>query len=253
MGFSNAIIEGRLVEDIEVKTTQGGTEVAKFSLAANKWNTAKKESEGHFFNLTAFGKQATFLAAHFKKGDPMFALCELNQNRYTDKDGNNRNSIECVVIRASFTGAAAYSTIEGRIATHEFELKETPNGNKRLVLNVAVNKWNSTKKENEGQFKRVVFFGATAEFVAKNFKKGDAITLLCEVSTRDYTDKNDVRRTITEHLALRVNFTEMKVKGEGDGTASAASGDYKPSYNKPSYDIDVDGFEEIDDDGDLPF
>jgi single-strand DNA-binding protein len=71
-GFVQIIALGRLGGDPELSYTQGGTAVAKFSIA-----TSRKRGEEEvttWLRWKAYGKQAELIAEHVKKGELLF--CE---------------------------------------------------------------------------------------------------------------------------------------------------------------------------------
>ena len=85
-------IEGRLTRDAELKYTGGGTAVSSFSAASNDWNG--KEDHVSFFNCSLFGKRAESLNQYLSKGQAVFIIGNMRQDRWTDKDGNNRNTFQ---------------------------------------------------------------------------------------------------------------------------------------------------------------
>ena len=56
---------GRLTKDPEIKVTQNGTKVAKFTIAINR---KFKKEETDFLNVLTFNKTAEFIEKYFTKG-----------------------------------------------------------------------------------------------------------------------------------------------------------------------------------------
>lgn len=106
--FNKVILMGNLTRDIELRTTQGGMQVAKFGMAINrKWsqNGESKESTC-FVDLTAFGRQAEVLAQYVGKGSPLFVEGRLEYSTWEAKDGGGKRSkLEVVVENFQFVGA----------------------------------------------------------------------------------------------------------------------------------------------------
>lgn len=96
------VLTGRLTNDIELKTTQSGVSVCKFCLAVDKRVKSGEDKQANFINATAWRHSAEFLAKHFKKGDGVTILGEIETSQYTDKDGNKRTSFEVLVNNAEF-------------------------------------------------------------------------------------------------------------------------------------------------------
>lgn len=94
----NAVfIVGRLTRQADLKYTNGGTAVSKFSVAVNR--SRKKgdqwEDEAHFFDCTLWGKQAEGVNKYLTKGQQVAIKGELRQDRWTDKDsGKGRSKVE---------------------------------------------------------------------------------------------------------------------------------------------------------------
>lgn len=89
---------GRLVREPETKTTTSGTKVAEFSIAVD--NPFDKE-QAFFFRVKAWGKQAEFVENYLSKGRLVSVSGRLEQRKYQDKDGNNREAIEIVAERVN--------------------------------------------------------------------------------------------------------------------------------------------------------
>lgn len=96
MALNKVILVGRIASDIELKKTQTGIPVVRFSLALNKG-----EGKADFFNLTAWEKQAEFLASYFRKGDGICVDGHLSARPY-EVDGQRRTYFEVVCDHLSF-------------------------------------------------------------------------------------------------------------------------------------------------------
>ena len=91
---------GRLTKDPELKTTQGGTSIAGFSIAVTRQvkKDDKYEDVASFFECIAWGKYpGETIAKHFKKGQRIMVEGSLQQRSWTDKDGGKRSKVEIVV------------------------------------------------------------------------------------------------------------------------------------------------------------
>lgn len=124
--------------------------------------------------------------------------------------------------------------LNGRL-TKAPELKQTNSGKNVCSFTIAVDRSRDREKTD---FVPIVAWGKTAEFVNKWFGKGDLITIVGRIEVRNYEDKNGNKRTATEIIAEEVLF---------GGSKNTTSEPEKPAESK------TDQFEQIDDDGDLPF
>ena len=126
--------------------------------------------------------------------------------------------------------------VMGRM-TRDPELRRTNSGTAVASFTVAVNRdFKSQSGEKETDFIDVVAWRNTAEFVSKYFSKGRMAVVEGRLQLRDWTDKDGNKRRTAEIVADSVYFGDSKRDG-GDMVQSEPQG----------------GFNEIEDDGDLPF
>ena len=103
--FNKVIMMGRIVNDIEVKTTQNGVNVATFRIAVDRrFQKQGEEKQSDFFNVTVWRQGAEFVQKYFGKGRMILVEGELNTRPYIDKNGNQATWYEIVADRVSFTG-----------------------------------------------------------------------------------------------------------------------------------------------------
>lgn len=129
--------------------------------------------------------------------------------------------------------------------TADPELKQTQGGLSVASFSIAVNRRFKAEGQQECDFITIVAWRQTAEFVCRYFKKGQPILVCGQLQTRNWTDKNGEKRYATEVVADEVSFVE---KRESEESA-------KPTqpYMPPTYSAAPAQFEEIPNDGDLPF
>lgn len=128
--------------------------------------------------------------------------------------------------------------VMGRM-TRDPELRRTNSGTAVASFTVAVDRdFKSQSGEKETDFIDVVVWRNTAEFVSKYFSSGRMAVVEGRLQLRDWTDKDGNKRRSAEIVADSVYFGDSKRDGgDNSGCAPAPSG----------------GFNEIEDDGDLPF
>lgn len=83
-------IYGRLTKDPELSYTANQKAVVKFSIANQCGDDV------NFFDVVCFDKIAVSVSTYMKKGNPVIVDGRLKQNRFTDKNGQNRSKIEIV-------------------------------------------------------------------------------------------------------------------------------------------------------------
>lgn len=99
MPNSNSVnLMGHMVRDPELKYLPNKTAVCEFSICVNKSKKVgdKWESEGHFFDCVAF-KHTAEAANVGSKGAPVSISGRLEQQKWKNKEGQNRSRIVVVV------------------------------------------------------------------------------------------------------------------------------------------------------------
>lgn len=94
--MNRVILIGRLVRDPEMRSTTTGKSVASFSIAVDRRIKGQDGKDADFFRVSAWGQTAEFVSNYLTKGRLVAVDGRLQQRNYTDKDGNNRESIEVV-------------------------------------------------------------------------------------------------------------------------------------------------------------
>lgn len=97
---NKVILIGNLTRDIELRTTGGGMNVAKFGLAVNRKSKAGETT--CFVDCTAFGKSADLLHQYVSKGSPLFVEGRLEFSTWEAKEGGKRSKLEVVVDNFQF-------------------------------------------------------------------------------------------------------------------------------------------------------
>ena len=127
--------------------------------------------------------------------------------------------------------------IMGRL-TRNPELRRTQGGTAVTSFTMAVDRdFKSQSGEKETDFIDVVAWRNTGEFAAKYLAKGRMAAVEGRIQVRDWQDKDGNRRKSVEVVADNVYFADSKR-------------DSKPQESRT---VDDQEFDEIEDDGDLPF
>ena len=95
--INQVIMVGRLTRDAELKYTNNGTAVSNLSIACNesiKQQDGSWNEQGHFFDVTLWGKQAEGLRQYLTKGRQVAIQGRLKQQTWTDQQtGQNRSKV----------------------------------------------------------------------------------------------------------------------------------------------------------------
>ena len=96
------ILMGRLTRDPEVSSSVSGTTFARYSIAVDRKFKREGEADADFFNCTSFGKQAEFVERYLKKGSKIVVVGRLQNNNYTNKDGQKVYDVRIMVHDVEF-------------------------------------------------------------------------------------------------------------------------------------------------------
>ncbi len=103
--MNRIILMGRLTRDPEVRyanTSNGSTAIANFSLAVDRRFKREGEPDADFFNCTAFGKTAEVIEKHVVKGTKLLITGRVQNNNYTNRDGQQVYSVQVMVDELEF-------------------------------------------------------------------------------------------------------------------------------------------------------
>jgi len=108
--MNHVTLIGRLTRDAEMKYTNSGMAVARFSLAVNsrRKNGDQWEDKANFFDCTVFGKTAENLTQYLTKGKEIAVEGSLNQSRW-EQDGQSRSRIEVIAQNIQLLGGKSES------------------------------------------------------------------------------------------------------------------------------------------------
>ena len=105
---------GNLGNAPEVKTTENGKKLARFSVATNESYrnaSGEKVTETTWHNLVAWGKVAEIAEKYLVKGSEVALEGKLINRSYTDKEGNKKYITEVQVNELLLLGAKAVASV----------------------------------------------------------------------------------------------------------------------------------------------
>ena len=108
---------GRLTREPEVRYSQTDSSmvIAKFSLAVDRrFKKQGDEVTTDFFNCTALGKQAEFVEKYLKKGTKVVVTGRIQNDNYTNKDGQKVYSVQIMVEEMEFAESKASAEQRGQ-------------------------------------------------------------------------------------------------------------------------------------------
>jgi single-strand DNA-binding protein len=101
---------GNLGQDPEVKTTDAGKKLARFSVATNETyrnQQGDKVTETQWHNIIAWGRHADIAEKYLQKGSEVVIEGKLIHRNYTDKNGVKRFNTEVQINELLMMGKKA--------------------------------------------------------------------------------------------------------------------------------------------------
>lgn len=96
------ILIGRLTRDPEVRYSDGGHTVARFSVAVDRKFKKENEQTADFIGCVAFGKTAEFVEKYFFQGNKIVIEGRIQTGSYTNQDGQKVYTTDVVVEQVEF-------------------------------------------------------------------------------------------------------------------------------------------------------
>ena len=97
-------LNGRMVADPELKTTQAGLSVCSFRIAVDRSYSKGGEKATDFIDIVTFRGTAEFVVRYFRKGQLIGVQGSIQTRNWQDKDGNKRYNVEVVADQVHFAG-----------------------------------------------------------------------------------------------------------------------------------------------------
>ena len=119
---NKVILLGRLGADPEIRTTQDGKDIARFSLAtSNRWkdkNTGEQQERTDWHNVVIFQDGLVNLCkSYLNKGSLIYIEGQLRTRKWQDQNGQDRYSTEVVLSNFSDSLTFVGSREDNKIST----------------------------------------------------------------------------------------------------------------------------------------
>lgn len=108
--FNKIILMGRLTKDPELKTTQSGVTMCRFSVAVDRAYSKGQEKQTDFIDITAWRQTAEFVSKYFSKGRVILVEGKLQNNNYTDQNGVKHYQNVVIADSVAFCGDKAQNS-----------------------------------------------------------------------------------------------------------------------------------------------
>ena len=113
--INQVILIGRLTRDVELSyTPNNNTALARFGIACNEYRGQGKNEEVNYFDIVVWGKMAEVCNQFISKGKQVAISGKLRQERYQDKQGQNRSKVSIVANSVQFIGGQGEQKNQGQ-------------------------------------------------------------------------------------------------------------------------------------------
>ncbi len=107
-GINKVILVGNLGRDPEIRYSQQGTAVVKFSIATSEsWvdkNSGQKQERTEWHRITVFGRQGENCEKYLSKGSQVYVEGKLQTSSY-EKEGQTHYSTDIIANTVQFLGS----------------------------------------------------------------------------------------------------------------------------------------------------
>lgn len=105
--MNKVLISGRLTADPEVRYSNGGDAIAKYTLAVDRRFKKDGEQNADFIRCIVFGKGAEFTEKYLRKGIKMIIEGHIQTGSYKNRDGQTVYTTDVVVESQEFAESRA--------------------------------------------------------------------------------------------------------------------------------------------------
>ena len=113
---NKAIIVGNLGNDPEMRTTQGGSQVANFNVATNerfKDGSGEWQERTEWHKIVAWGRTAEICGQYLSKGRSVYIEGRIQTRKWEDKEGQTRYTTEIVCQNMQMLGGRGEGGFSG--------------------------------------------------------------------------------------------------------------------------------------------
>ena len=105
---------GRLTKDVDIRYTDGGSSIARFSVACDRRFKTEGQPTADFISCVAFGKTAEFVEKYFSKGARIGLTGRIQTGSYTNNDNQKIYTTDVVVEEVEFVESKAQGDAQAR-------------------------------------------------------------------------------------------------------------------------------------------
>ena len=118
MSINSVNLTGRLTRDPDVRYTDGGTSIARFTLAVDRRFKQDGGQTADFPSCVAFGRTAEFIERYFSQGMKLELTGRIQTGSYTNKDGVKVYTTDVIAEQVGFGESKSASQDRGAHMEH---------------------------------------------------------------------------------------------------------------------------------------
>lgn len=100
--MNSVALTGRFTRDPDVRYTDNGLSIARFTIAVDRRFKRENEATADFIRCVAFGKTAEFIEKHFQKGMKIEVNGRIQTGSYKNQDGDTVYTTDVIVESCDF-------------------------------------------------------------------------------------------------------------------------------------------------------
>ena len=100
--MNHVVLMGRLTKDPDIRYTNEGMSIARFTVAVDRRRSKDAESQADFISCVAFGKTAEVMEKYFAKGRRILLDGRIQTGSYEDKEGKQVYTTDVIVSNVEF-------------------------------------------------------------------------------------------------------------------------------------------------------
>lgn len=118
LNLNKVVLAGKLTADPELRQTQSGISVLRFTVAINRRYSKSADGQpaqqqADFITCVAWRQTAEFISRYFHKGSSICVTGAIQTQKWQDQNGQTRYSTEVIVDEAMFVDSKGESASQG--------------------------------------------------------------------------------------------------------------------------------------------
>ncbi|MBQ8212459.1 MAG: single-stranded DNA-binding protein [Clostridia bacterium] len=124
LNLNKVILCGRLTADPELRQTNSGIAVVRFTLAVNRRMSknadGSQNQQADFISVVAWRDRAEFIARYFRKGSALCITGSIQTSTWQDQQGQKRYATEVIADDAMFVDSKNENGAGGQYSTDSY-------------------------------------------------------------------------------------------------------------------------------------